>query len=459
MSRMGRRNNVLAGLFLVTGLVLAVAAAFVLGDGTRLFTPRSPYQVYFSVAQGAPGLEAGSPVTIGGKKVGRVVSVDFVPTAIGSNENGSVDPGSVDLGSVDPAFVDPGAGGQIVVSIELQDRVRVYQNARAEVVVPLLGTLSTINFTDIGGPRPGALGVALLEPGGSLRGYASPAIASQLGIDVATLNAAVADAAAGLRTVRGLLDRAQPSVGPLVDDAAAGAASFRAVAQAFAADSPAIIGRVRSTLERVQGFTDRLPALGDRADSTLVTLERAAGDIALVFEENRANLAATLDGTASFIGHANREFRPQLGSLLERANRAAASVDTASAQLGVLLIAQSPSIERSFANISLATDRARRLIEEISNAPWRLLDSPSRKERQTADVYEAARIYAEATARLQTASESLLALVEAGRLGGPVAFRVDPERLAALQRQIEASQAEVQTIERRLLEVLSAQQP
>ena len=81
MSRAQKRNNVLAGLFLVSALLLAVVMSFWIEDGLdRLpfVNPKSTYAVRFTLGDGVAGLQPGSPVTLGGKEIGSVESIEYV---------------------------------------------------------------------------------------------------------------------------------------------------------------------------------------------------------------------------------------------------------------------------------------------------------------------------------------------------------------------------------------------
>src|SRR5262245_44897439 len=73
------RNNIIAGLFVIAAMVLAVAMSVAVSGATKRLTPTTPYVIEFTLADGASGLKAGSPVTLGGQEVGRVVRTRFAP--------------------------------------------------------------------------------------------------------------------------------------------------------------------------------------------------------------------------------------------------------------------------------------------------------------------------------------------------------------------------------------------
>ncbi|MCH2135539.1 MAG: MlaD family protein [Phycisphaerales bacterium] len=77
MSDSAATQNFKAGLFVLTGLVLAIAMVFILSNAwSSMFGVRHvDYTVKFPVSQGVKFLSSGSDVRLGGLKVGRVQSV------------------------------------------------------------------------------------------------------------------------------------------------------------------------------------------------------------------------------------------------------------------------------------------------------------------------------------------------------------------------------------------------
>src|SRR6185369_12307770 len=147
--RRGSRNNVLAGLFLLGSLALALIVFFSLSAAwERLTVPRSRYIVWFDLAEGADGLGKGAPVKVGGEKVGQVVAWKFVEDKAGT------------ISAVD-------------VEVEIRADIALYENATPLLILPLLGSASTINFPYVGNPETVATfsnQSALLEPGERIHG-------------------------------------------------------------------------------------------------------------------------------------------------------------------------------------------------------------------------------------------------------------------------------------------------
>src|SRR5262245_56653116 len=151
----GARNNVLAGAFVVVGLVLAVWVSFMLSD-TNLARGMRTFTVQFTLGDGALGLKPGSPELLAGQQVGKVQHVDFARA---------------------PA---PG-GGEVVtavnVAVEVRSDLTRYENAAIALQKPLLGTLSSINISSVGSaagvPTPSGISAAI-EPGDIVKGTIAP---------------------------------------------------------------------------------------------------------------------------------------------------------------------------------------------------------------------------------------------------------------------------------------------
>ena len=133
MPRVPQRNSVLAGLFLVSGLILAVVISFVLsGVGDKL-EERTPYLGICTLADGAAGIKPGSLVLLGGQPVGKVERVEIKP--------------------------DPDAPSMLAVHVTagVRAEITLYDDAEFHIERPLLGSSATINISAIGTPGATAI--------------------------------------------------------------------------------------------------------------------------------------------------------------------------------------------------------------------------------------------------------------------------------------------------------------
>lgn len=415
-----RRNAILAGGFLLTGLALAIFLSFLFSDRSpRLWTRR--LVVRFSLVDGAAGIKPGSLVMLGGQPIGKVRSVRFDMDSGTSPARTGPDPGTSPARPDAPASpAGPAAGGGtptgVVIDAIVRSDLAIYDNALIALDRPLLGTLSTLSMYAVGtrdGPHRGAS--PELEENEELMGtLAPPAFLAQAGWGP--------DQSAQLRLVMDRADRVSEKVASLVDR-----------------HEPAID----------QGFRDlgalagRFPAWGESADRTLLNLERASerfgpiGDEALavvksvraVVEENRGAIDAS-------IASAQKLMASLEGKSFDKLDEALAKVGRSAGRLDELLAEQGPTLRRTLANFRLMSDQLRLASSEIRTQPWRLLVRPTTKELEAQLVYDAARAYAEAVGDLRDASASLEGVLTpaqgAAPAGGETA-RVVPELIESLR--------------------------
>lgn len=440
MSRVLKRNNVIAGAFLIAGLLLTVAVAFWLGDGAdALFARRSEYTFRFSIGDGVAGVDDGSPVTLGGRKVGRVTGMRLSPA-------------EGDTSGV-PRFID--------VAVEIDAAVRLYGNAMPQVVTPLLGTLATINIPTVGGADGDAPAPALLAEGGLVVGGTAPGLLAQAGLEPDAIRAVVS-------TARDVLDNARTITGAFATEAEPSAkdvretvAQFRAFATLLNEKAVGYTERIDEVFVDVKGFTGRLDPLTTKFDTLLDETRDAVGQgestfatVQRTIDDNRPRIDAALTDAAAII----ERFK---GSTVDRVDRLVANADDAVTQgreslgkVNLLLDTETPGIRRTLANVRLVSDRATVFFEEVSAAPWRLLFRPGDKEREEEIIYDAARQYATAVSRLRAASDSLDAALRGVTGTGPSAA-LDASTLAAMQADLVESFAKYQETEQTLLRAFS----
>ncbi|MGA0174499.1 MAG: MlaD family protein, partial [Phycisphaerales bacterium] len=136
------RQNITAGAFVISGVVLAVVTLVIIQRLT--LTPQTTYQVRFTVEEGVGGISAGSAVQVGGLPRGTVTAVT-------------------------PIF-DDGRLVAIETAIEIDRPIRFSSDATVLRMSPLLGNVGFLNFASLGG----GAGSTVVEPGGTIEASPSP---------------------------------------------------------------------------------------------------------------------------------------------------------------------------------------------------------------------------------------------------------------------------------------------
>ncbi len=154
----------MAGTFLIASIVLAVIISFLLSDIQSKFGSKKELIFRFPTTVGVQGLEAGASVTFGGLQVGTVKSLS------------------------QHTIVDSESGQEITLAHDVVVAVRsdlvIYEDAFADLTLPMLGGVSRINIPSAGtgsyegGPEDPN---SVLDEGEVLRGRFTPSILTQLG--------------------------------------------------------------------------------------------------------------------------------------------------------------------------------------------------------------------------------------------------------------------------------------
>lgn len=380
MARVVARNNVLAGGFLLASLALAVFMSFLLSDRDGLGKTTS-YVVRFPIAQGAVGLKPDSEVRVGGQVVGRVRSVRLVEDPPGSGISRSVD-----------------------AVVAIRQNVALFPDARVALDVPLLGTLTSINISDVGSPDhpQGRL------PEGSVltAGLSVPGFLAQAGIgpDMVDKVRGVLDKADQTAAeVLALVRRNAPGIDDAVENVRATTADARERFSTWSKDADATVTNTRAFSERFTGWADRADATIDSARSFTTKLNEA-------LDANRPTVDRILANTDQLV----TDFR---AGPYERINQALATAKGAMDEMarvvgnaGKVLDEETPNIRRMLANARLASDQLKLTLMEVRAQPWRLLYRPEKREFENELLYDSARAYAEAVSDLRAAAESLGAM-------------------------------------------------
>jgi len=420
--RAHNRNNVLAGLFLVTSLLLAVLISFWIEDGLSslpFVNPTTEYTVRFGIGEGVAGIKPGSPVSLGGKDIG---SVETIKYAFAERD-----------GRSEPIGID--------VSIAVESEMVLYADASVTVVSPLLGTLSSINISGIG-----SAGTPLTE-GGMLDGAPSAGLA-----DMAGLGDLSRTASEVLEKANSVLDQIMPAVGPAIEDVETTLASARDFATLLEENQDRWAAKADAILDHADTvFVETLPALADETRAGVVDGRRLIGSAQGMVDENRADLRRTVENFEGVTTRVRYDVLGRFERVLDEGVIAAANLGDIGGRAIGMLDRLEPPLVRTMSNLQLTSAQSVLLMEEVRAAPWRLLEKPSEKQQREVVLFSAVRRYAESVERLRDASEAMDSVLRGARAGGR---ELAGEQVLQMNEEIKASFADLQTAERSLLTLI-----
>lgn len=425
MARKSQRNNVLAGSFLIGAVVLAVALSIVLSDVS--FSRSASYIVRFPIAQGASGLRPGSDVLLGGQPIGKVSRITF-------HRGESARTEAVD------------------VRIRVRAGLVFHDDAVAFLDVPLLGSLSSINFQSLGG----GAGSAPVPANDVIAGrLAPPAFLAQAGYGteeqarvrhiIETIDTVASDLAA-------LVDRSDPLIVGSLDDARSAVRELRAAADEVSRSLSEWTTQVDRSLGDVNAFTEHLPVYAQEIDGGIADARAGIEETREVIrtlreatDEARPRLDEILVDAQSAARKIDEDSIPRLNQALETFDREVASAGEVIRDVGLFAREQFPTLRFALANVRLASEQFKLVMTEVRRQPWRLLIRPTTKELKEQLVYDAARAYADAVSNLRAASEAM----EASLAGGPPA--AERATLEELRARLDDAFAKYQETEKEML--------
>ncbi|MCA9302573.1 MAG: MCE family protein [Phycisphaerales bacterium] len=431
-----KKNNVMAGSFLLASIILALVIAFVLGDFLGSFGDKAEYSVRFPTSVGVVGLKSGAEVTFAGLPVGQVVAVE--PELVKDPNSGVMIPSAM------------------LVRISIDSDIRLHEDAFADLSPPILGGVSRINFTSAGaGSYEGGPSDAdgLLQPGEILRGRFAPSILAQLGF-----TSEQAD------QIKDTIARAQ-SISANADEITA---SIRRMANTLEPEFGSGVSDGRMTIANIRAFTDKLNSEGgwaSRVDGVLSKADGVMDDVSVISSDAKAttnsvremidtnrgridSIIANVDETTANIRGKIDPTTERLNELLEKGTLALGSYNEVAGNANALLLDARPKIDATLDNVRMASTQGNLFLEEVRSQPWRLLAKPKKEDLEREPLYEAARTYASAVGDLRAASEALDAAVS-GQVTG-----VSASDIARIAQVVDAAYGRYENAERGLLEVL-----
>jgi ABC-type transporter Mla subunit MlaD len=416
------RNTVLAGVFVLVAVALFVTAVVLLSESGSWVRNGTEYSIRFDLDEGADGLEKGSAVKLGGKKIGSVLGVDFDPQPGGDQEVRS-----------------------LVVRIKVDGRIKLYNDAQVTLVRPLLGSNSALNIVKLRS-KPDA---KLVSPGGEINGdLAPPGFVSQA--DYAKVQKIIDDAQA----FSGRINRWSEIIDPTFDQ------NYGKIEQTITDVSEMVKNARASWSDWRTWITDTIKLVRDRADSIITGIDdgikevrQTVADIDKAVDENRPYVREITENAASVVKQFRIEDYARVTAAIKDAQESMAKIRDFSAQANEMLTTRRPDIEQIITQAALAADQLKLTMVEVRAAPWRVLYQPNKKELENELLYNTIRQYSESLAETRAAAQALeaaarsLATTPAGATPA-----VDQATLDELTLKLKTSLSRSQERERKFFE-------
>ena len=412
MSDTNFSNNLRAGIFVSTILVLALAVGFVLLK-VDLFKKYQTLVLQFDTTEGVSGLSRGSEVKVGGLTVGRVVSI--TPDVDQNN----------DLSAINVTI-------EIMEGIPIRYSDTAPEGTNAEVirVGSLVGSTSIINFNTLG-QAPAPLlnsGDKLLATRGS--GMLTTLVGPANAVRTNEIIKGLAVTATWLKTIP---EEYRTRVVPTLQNLSTTTANFN------------------------QDYEMWRKPIGD----TLLNAQSFTGNADQLLKDNKAKFTQLMDNTSATMADAKviaSEFKtkgmPALQKLLDQGADAAQSLASSLDQVEQQMPQRLTDLRDFMLDAREIAGQFKLTAIEIRRSPWKLLYQPKPGEVAHENLYSATRAFALATADLKTASASLQAVLaqDANKFNSDENFRKE------VRQEVLDSLEKYEAAQRQLFDVLAAPQ-
>lgn len=437
---MVNKNNVMAGLFLIAGLLLAVGMSFWLGEAGQFFGAKNRYVAVFDLQTGTAGLQPGSDVTLAGQSVGRV-------------------------GKIRPRVAPGQDGVEVPDAIEVElvvDRsVVLFEDAYADLNAPLLGGVSSVNFSSAGtgayegGPADTNI---VLDDGETVRGRAAPGLLAQAGIDSETVDQVkriIANAESTSARVDEIAEAIQGEAAPGVKSAREIIENVRTFTANFNGEDK-WSGKVDHVLTKAKSFSDTVEENGEAFAGVAQDFRDAIGDARDLIQVSRPRIASILANADAIVETTRFDTMPRVNTAVDTGTLALRGFGDLADRGNLILDREAPGVHRIVENARQTSEQANLMVGELRAQPWRVLSQPGKADLEREPLYSAAREYARAVSDLRSAGEALEAVVARRRPDGSArpGDPLDPARLAELRDEVDAAFDRYKTAEQALLDRL-----
>ena len=290
-----------------------------------------------------------------------IVRFDIAEDVSGISPGAEVRVGGLKRGQVagvsltdDAKFVD--------VKITLPDDLTLRQGTAVAVQSTVTG-IATLNFSSLGGGEPLSNDSPIDGDGGTITNL------------VNGISSVVPTATEMIRHIR---EQTLPKADDVLDKTAGTVDNINAAVGENRPD-------LRQTMASLAQASDRAPKLIDDLNAAVTRVDTAVTDI-----------RASLEGTGT-----------RLDKVLNDATAVAGDLRQSSDTVRGILVGNRGKIEQIIARARDASSTLNLAASEIRRSPWRLLYKPDGKQRESLDLYDAARRFAEGANSLQDAAVAL----------------------------------------------------
>jgi ABC-type transporter Mla subunit MlaD len=356
-----KRNEFVAGLFILLAMALLVAIFVAISNWESLAVDKTVYHVSFDQA---PAIKVGSPVRLGGSDIGRIVAIDL-------------------RWRHDPEQPKDAKRFYYVVAIKVPSEVQLRKDARISIESSVVGEDGWINIQNVGS---GELAANTAE---------APIVGSAF--SVADVMDKLNDVAAQLSGVK--------TTGPIAETLI----NVRDVTADIKRLTPKVDQAVSDVVAVTGSLKTSVPELAADAKASLATMKSATAEIEAMLKENREPIKTGVAEATAAVAEARKKLAEMMDNLI-----------VTTGDFRTLVAANRQNISDMVLDLRTTGEQLKAASIEIRRAPWRLLHKPDERQADTLNLFDATANYARSVQDLRSISETLQTLAKLKAEGAPV---------------------------------------
>ena len=409
------------GLTVAAAALLTIYIVVALGDWSNLMAAKQDIRVQISQEPGLQQLSAGSPVYLGGVKIGKIM-----------------DAGIEELG-------EPGDEIVVFFVMQIPKEYQLRRDCALTAVSNVLGGQASLGIKDLGSTGE------LIEDGQTVRLELEGGIGQAIEAVKRELN--TADPCSILSQLKYELNRGNSD--SILASLVSTAAHFKELSAKVNAQvtldeqKESLMSKVHFLLDHLgelagemnsQFDTENKQAMLVKLNAALDRLNSSLAEVGELIETNKAPISATIASVAKTAKTVEEDI-PQITAQIKGSlAKADSAIDTAKLALENIkaltetLVINRDLVEKIIRNFNEVSVNLKTASREIRRAPWRLLYKPKKGELHIQGLIDSAGDFATAAELLDNASLRLRATVDTAAAEG-----IDDEQVPAMISELEGS--------------------
>jgi len=430
-----QHNDVVVGLTVLAVLVLTIYIVVVLGDWQNLFRDKKKITIEQPYTIGLKGLSAGSPVLLGGAKIGQITETDIVY----DKEADQV---------------------KVFFTLEIPEEYPLRQDCLLSPLSNVLGGQASLDIKSLGEKK---------EIIGDGEVVQEVKFETSIADAIESLKNELDSQAAGslLYNLKEQVDKENPDsiLASLVTTAINLRDTTNEINKQIEPNEEGrtLMFKVHEILDKLDTislrFRDQLELKPGEDKATMMAKIHTALDalnssleqIDELIRENSPGITETIDSlkvSARKVEESLPGIIDDANEILATAKEAMGSARDALGKVEEILSVNRESIDRMVRNLDEVSVNLKMTSREVRLAPWKLLYQPGKDELQLQGVIDAASGFANGAERLDEATVRLKALL------GSTGEEIDPKRIESILAELETSFERFQKAENKLWEEL-----